>query len=100
MAGLTDKDIRHIAKLARLKLEENEIPKFAKELSAILAYVNLLNELDTENVPATAQVTGIENVLREDRVQKSEASKKDLLECSPLPIVNDQIETLSTHERH
>ena len=100
MAALTDDDIRHIAKLARLKLAEGEVGKFTKELSSILDYIAVLNELDTENVPPTAQVTGIRNVLREDIVQPSEASKEDLLECSPLPIVNDQIETLSSHERN
>ena|SRR3989338_2339553 len=100
MAALTDDDIRHIAKLARLKISDAEVGKFAKELSSILDYVAVLSELDTTNVPATAQVTGITNVLREDTVQASEASKEDLLGCSPLPIVNDQIEALSSHERN
>ena len=92
-------DIRHIAKLARLKIEEHEIEKATKELSAILEYVNVLNELDTSSVEPTAQITGITNVLRKDEVRISEASKEDLLGCSPLPIVNDQIETLSAHEK-
>jgi len=92
-------DIAHIAKLARLKISEQEVAKFTKELSAILEYVNILSELDTSDVQPTAQVTGITNVLRKDEVRASEASKEDLLGCSPLPIVNDQIETLSAHEK-
>lgn len=99
MAALKAQDIRHIAKLARLKIDEHEVGKLTKELSAILAYVDVLNEIDTSSVPPTAQVTGITNVLRKDEVRISEASKEDLLGCSPLPIVNDQIETLSAHEK-
>ena len=99
MAALTDDDIRHIAKLARLKVADGDVPKFTKELSSILEYINVLNELDTSAVEPTAQVTGITNVLREDTVEASEASKEDLLGCSPLPIVNDQIETLHSHEQ-
>ncbi len=97
MATLTDEDIRHIAKLARLQLSEEEVKKFAKELTSILEYIDVLNELDTENVEPTAQVTGLSNVFREDEAKESEATKDELLGCSPLPIVNDQIETLSAH---
>lgn len=97
MAKLTDDQIRHIAKLARLQISDEEVTKFAKELSSILDYIGILNELDTENVEPTAQVTGLSNVFREDEVKKPEAEKDELLGCSPLPIVNDQIETLSAH---
>jgi len=97
MVNLHDDNVRHIAKLARLKLSEEEVQKFTKELSSILGYVEILNELDTENVEPTAQVTGLTNVFREDVVHESEATTEELLGCSPLPIVNDQIETFSAH---
>ena len=97
MATLSEDEVRHIAKLARLKLSDAEVKKFSKELTQILDYVELLNEVDTEEVEPTAQVTGLQNVQRADEVKPSEATKDDLLGCSPLPIVNDQIETLSAH---
>lgn len=97
MAHLSDDDVRHIAKLARLKLSDAEVKKLGKEMSSILDYIDILNELDTENVEPTAQVTGLTSVFREDEVHTSEATKEELLACSPLPISNDQIETLSAH---
>ena len=97
MAQFTNDDVRHIAKLARLQLSDEEIKKFSKELSSILGYMTILNEIDTENVEPTAQVTGLTSVLRDDNIEPSEATKEELLACSPLPIVNHQIETLSAH---
>jgi aspartyl-tRNA(Asn)/glutamyl-tRNA(Gln) amidotransferase subunit C len=97
MAQLSDDDVRHVAKLARLKVSDGEVKKFGPQLSSILEYVDMLNELDTKDIEPTAQVTGLSNVLRPDAVCSSEATKEELLSCSPLPIVNDQIETLSTH---
>lgn len=97
MAQLTEEDVRHIAKLARLRLSEEEVLKFTKELSSILQYIDVLNELDTKNVEPTAQITGLTNIMRADEVHKSEATTEELLACSPLPIIGDQIETFSTH---
>ena len=67
---LTDKDIEHVAQLARIKLTEKEKDKFKKELSSILDYVKKLNELDTENVEPLYQTTGIVNALRTDEHRK------------------------------
>ena len=97
MATLSEEQVRHIAKLARLRVTDAEVGKYVGELSAILAYIAVLNELDTENIAPTAQVTDLTNVFREDTVRPSEALPEALLGCSPLPIVNDQIETLSAH---
>lgn len=97
MATLSDDDVRHIAKLARLKISDAEAKKFNKELSSILDYMEILHEVNTENIEPTAQVTGLTNVERADEIKPSEASKEDLLECSPLPIVNGMIETFSSH---
>lgn len=97
MATLTEEQVRHIAKLARLRLSDAEVKKYSTELTKILGYIEILNELKTDDVGPTAQVTGLENVLREDIVKPSEALPEDLLECSPLPVVNNQIETFSAH---
>jgi len=93
MAKLTPAQVRHIAKLARLKIEDAEVEKFATELTSILDYVDMLQEVDTEGVEPTAQVTGLHNVFREDAVRAGGAAPDALLETSPLPIVERQIET-------
>lgn len=59
-------DVKHIAQLANLPLKDSEIPKFEKQLSDIVGYIEKLNALDTSSVESTAQVTGLSNVLRED----------------------------------
>lgn len=97
MSQLTDDQVRHIAKLARLTLTEEEVPKFAKELSAILEYVTKLQEVDAKDVEPTAQVTGLTNAFREDSVRESAISADDLLATSPLPIVEHHIQTPSAH---
>lgn len=73
---LTKKQVEHVALLARLELSEEEIEKYASQLSAILEYAEALNKLDTENVPPTAHVLPIKNVFREDRVCEHLANDK------------------------
>lgn len=65
MAVTTD-EVKYIAALARLQYEEAELPQIAKELSAILSYMDTLNELDTENVKPMTHVLDLKNVFRED----------------------------------
>lgn len=65
---LTRGEVLHIAKLAKLKLTEKEINKFQKQLSDILSYIDMLNELDTSKIKPTLQVTGLENVFRKDEL--------------------------------
>jgi len=67
---LNQKQIQHIANLARLELTEEELKKYSNQLSDILSYINQLKEVDTANIEPTAQVTGLENVFREDKVEK------------------------------
>lgn len=89
---LTKEQVLHVARLARLGLKEHEIEKFQKELSGILDYVEQLNEADTKNIQPTAQVTGLKNVMREDRVYKNILADPDeLLACSPLSVENREI---------
>lgn len=97
MASLTKAQVEHIAKLARLRLTAEEAEKMAKELSSILQYVDMLSEVNTDNVEATAQVTGLTNALREDIVKPSEALPDALLACSPLPTVEHQIQAPHAH---
>jgi len=62
-------DINHVAKLANLPLNSSEKEKFEKQLSETLTYVNKLNSIDTKNIEPTSQVTGLENVVREDEAK-------------------------------
>ena len=59
-------DITHLAKLANLKIKDEEKDKLTVQLSAIIEYVGKLNELETKNIEPTSQVTGLENILRKD----------------------------------
>ena len=62
---LSADDVLRVAELAQLELSEGEVEVYKKQLSEVLAYVGLLNEVDTEGVEEMAQVTGLENVVRE-----------------------------------
>jgi len=67
---LSVEQIDQIAKLARLELNEKEKKMYAEQLSVVLDYVEMLNEVNTDGVPETCQVTGLEDVVREDRVKE------------------------------
>lgn len=71
MAKLTKTEVRHVAQLARLGLTEKGVKKFQRQLSAILDYVDQLNEVDTTSIEPISQVTGLENVTREDATRPS-----------------------------
>ena len=68
---IAKKDVEHVAKLARLRLTEEEKEKFGKQLSDILEYVEKLNELDTARIEPTSHVVALKNVMREDEVKPS-----------------------------
>ncbi len=97
MTALTKEQVLHIAKLARLTLTSEEVDKMTKELSSILAYVDMLGEVDTSNTEPTSQITGLTNAWREDIVQPSNSRPDDLLGTSPLPIVEHQIQAPHAH---
>lgn len=75
-------EVKHIARLAKLRLTEGEVEKFQQQLSEILEYMEVLNEVDTKDVEPTAQVTGLENVFREDEVSPS-LEPLQALSCAP-----------------
>ncbi|MFH1461303.1 MAG: Asp-tRNA(Asn)/Glu-tRNA(Gln) amidotransferase subunit GatC [Patescibacteria group bacterium] len=81
---ITKKQIEHVAKLARLGLAEKEKQKFKKELSAILDFVNQLNQVEADKVAPTAQVTGLENISRQDKARAKTKQEIDkLLSLAP-----------------
>ncbi len=71
-------EIRKIASLARLKLNSEEEKRYAVTISAVLDYMKILNEVDTTGVEPTFQVTGLEDVYREDVAQDSGRQAKIL----------------------
>lgn len=98
MASLTAEQVRHIAKLARLTLSDEEVERYTSELTNILKYVEMLTEVNTEGVVPTSQVTGQTNSLRIDEVYTAPLATADgLLNTSPLPLEDHQIETPSAH---
>jgi aspartyl-tRNA(Asn)/glutamyl-tRNA(Gln) amidotransferase subunit C len=62
-------DIRHVARLARLALTDDEIATFAPQLGSLMAHVDAMAQLDTEHVAATAQVIPSRNVQRYDAIR-------------------------------
>lgn len=66
---LSREEIQHIAKLARLDLTEAELKKYGGQLSNILNYIDQLKEVEVKGVEPTAQITGLTNVFRQDKVE-------------------------------
>jgi len=77
MGKLSKQDVKHVAKLAKLKITESEISKFSKQLSEIITYVEELNQADTANVEPTSQTTGLENVARKDEIISEETFSQE-----------------------
>lgn len=63
---LSPETVRKVAKLARLKLSDAEVEQFSGQLGAVLGYVEVLNELNTEGVEPLAHPLEIADVLRDD----------------------------------
>ena len=63
--------VRKVAKLSRLELSQTEVEEFTGQLSAILDYVEKMNELDTEGVEPLAHCLPVSNVFRADEVAES-----------------------------
>lgn len=83
MAQLTRDDVLKLARLARLRLTDEEVAGFQDEIAAILGYVEQLQKVDLDDLPATYQVTGLANVMRPDEVADYGAAKKELLKNAP-----------------
>lgn len=63
-----EQDVQHVARLARLALDDRELPRVREQLSAILGYVAKLEELDVTDVPPTSHAVPLVNVMRDDEV--------------------------------
>jgi aspartyl-tRNA(Asn)/glutamyl-tRNA(Gln) amidotransferase subunit C len=79
---ITDDDVRYVARLARLRLEPGEAERMTGELAKILEHIDKMSELDTSEVPPTAHVLDVVNVVRPDKPRQSLA-REDALKNAP-----------------
>ncbi len=79
MNKITRDDVLHLAQLSSLDLHDSEIDSLQIDLENILGYVDKLSELDTTGVEPTYQVTGLQNVWREDKVINYGVTREELL---------------------
>ncbi len=68
---ISKQDVKHVAKLARLTLSDEELEVMTGQLDNILSYVDKLEELDTSNIKPTSHVFAVSNAFREDEVRES-----------------------------
>ena len=75
---ITREQVEHVAVLARLALDDDELNALTGQMDAILDYVEKLNELDTEGIVPTAHAVPMENAFRSDEVRASLANQEAL----------------------
>lgn len=77
--ALTTDEVRHIANLARVALSDAEVERFREQLSSILDHFETLTQIDTTDVPPTAQTLELVNVERHDEPRASATTAEVLL---------------------
>ena len=82
MTKISAADVRKVAQLSRLQLPEDQIEMYTAQLEKILAYVEQLQSIDTENIPPTTRAVEVVNSFREDNIQNL-IEKEDILEQAP-----------------
>ena len=82
MSKISKDQVSKVAKLAKLKLNEEQIDKHAVQIEKILDYINQLEKIDTTNVPCTTRAIEVTNVLRSDANEKYD-DKEDILQLAP-----------------
>ncbi len=76
-------DVKHVAALANLEINDQEAAKFQPQLSAVVDHFQSLSQVDVTNVPVTAQVTGLENITRPDTVGERSLTQVQAINQSP-----------------
>ncbi len=80
----SEKDVQHIAKLAKMTVSDTEAKKLAAGFNSVIEVVNRLFKLDVSQVTPVSQVTGLENVFRNDRVnEKNMLTQEQALSNAP-----------------
>ena len=68
---ISREQVLHVARLARLRLEDDELDRMSRELSSVLDHIEKISELDLDGVPPTSHVVEVENVMRADEPRDS-----------------------------
>ena len=82
MKRISSDEVKKVAQLARLELNENEINQHAEQLEKILEYIKQLEKINTENVPCTTRAIEVVNVLRKDE-KKNYENSEEILDLAP-----------------
>ena len=82
MTKITKEEVKKVALLARLELNEDEINNHSEQLEKILEYIKQLEEIDTVDVPCTTRAIEVINVFRKDENKSNDCSEK-ILELGP-----------------
>ena len=82
MKKITKEEVKKVAHLARLELNENEINNHAEQLEKILDYIRHLEKIDTDDVPCTTRAIEVINVFRKDE-KKNYDCTEDILKLGP-----------------
>ncbi|MDC3159783.1 Asp-tRNA(Asn)/Glu-tRNA(Gln) amidotransferase subunit GatC [Prochlorococcus sp. AH-716-G10] len=82
MKRISSDEVKKVAQLARLELNESEIYQHAEQLEKILEYIKQLEKINTENVPCTTRAIEVVNVLRKDE-KKNYENSEEILDLAP-----------------
>ena len=82
MKRISSNEVKKVAQLARLELNESEIQKHAEQLENILGYIKQLEKINTDNIPCTTRAIKVVNVLRKDE-KKDYQNSEELLDLAP-----------------
>ena len=85
MSTLSREQVLHVARLARLDLDDAEVERHAAELSKVVDWIDKIAELDLEGVEPTSHVVDVENALRED-VPHTSLDPEAALASAPDPV--------------
>ena len=82
MKRISSDEVKKVAQLARLELNESEIQQHAEQLEKILTYIKQLEKINTKNIPCTTRAIEVVNVLRKD-LKKDFENSDELLDLAP-----------------
>lgn len=88
MSTITTNDVQNLAHLSNIQLSNEEAAALTSDIENILAYVDMLGELDTTGVEPTYQVNDLKNVFRDDIVDQGAVARADLLAIAPESLDN------------
>lgn len=82
MSKIDKEQINHLARLARIEVDETESGKISQRLSEVLEYVEMLGKASTKETKPILQIAGLENIARQDSVTNGD-ERENLLKNAP-----------------